>query len=168
MALIARTADRSTRLRVYLNDHLAGAVAGAHLARRCAANNAGTPLADQIDDLASAIEADRRTLRQVLSALQVPAAWPKQMAARVGEVVGRAKLNGQLRGYSPLGRLVELEGLCAGVEAKRNLWTSLRQITPTEPRLRAFDFDDLVERAERQRAELERLRHKAAGEALGQ
>lgn len=166
MALIPRTADRSTRLRVYLNDHLAGAVAGTHLARRCAANNAGTPFADQIDELADAIDADRQTLRLVLSTLQVPPAWPKHVAARMGEWLGRGKLNGQLRGYSPLARLVELEGLCAGVEAKRNLWTSLQQLAPTEPRLHAFDLENLAERASKQREELERLRHKAAEDAL--
>ena len=168
MAVIRRTADARTRLRVYLNDHLAGAVAGTRLARRCAGNNAGTPLAEQIDALADAIDADRRTLRQVLSTLQIPPAWPKQVAARAGEVVGRAKLNGQLQGYSPLGRLVELEGLCAGVDAKRNLWISLREIAPSEPALAAFDFDDLIARAERQRDDLEQLRRKAAAEALGQ
>ena len=34
--------------------------------------------------------------------------------------VGRFKLNGQLRGYSPLSRLVELEILMAGIDAKRS------------------------------------------------
>ena len=34
------------------------------------------------------------------------------------EKAGRLKLNGQLKGYSPLPRLVELEGLALGVTAK--------------------------------------------------
>ena len=49
----------------------------------------------------------------------------KVTAAWVGEKAGRLKPNGQLTGYSPLSRVVELEGLSLGIEGKRLLWVSL-------------------------------------------
>ena len=39
----------------------------------------------------------------------------KEAVAWVGEKIGRLKLNGQLRGYSPLSRVLELEALAVGV-----------------------------------------------------
>ena len=39
----------------------------------------------------------------------------KEAVAGVGEKVGRLKLNGQIRGYSPLSRVLELEALAVGV-----------------------------------------------------
>ena len=39
-------------LRIYLNDHLAGSVAGTALARRALASNRGTPLGDHLERLA--------------------------------------------------------------------------------------------------------------------
>lgn len=38
------TGHRRRLLQIYLNDHLAGAVGGAELARRCLRSNRGTPL----------------------------------------------------------------------------------------------------------------------------
>ena len=48
---------------------------------------------------------------------------------------GRLKPNGQLTGYSPLSRLVELEGLSLGITGKLGLWRALLGLVPGEPRL---------------------------------
>ena len=82
------------------------------------------------------------------------------------EKVGRLKPNGQLTGYSPLSRVVELEGLALGVTGKLGLWKALRELVDEEPRLDAAELDRLRERAERQQAELEEHRLRAAGEAF--
>jgi hypothetical protein len=82
------------------------------------------------------------------------------------EKIGRLKLNGQLRGYSPLSRLLELEGLALGIEGKLALWRSLRQVAGEEPRLAPVDFDGLVQRAKAQLDELEAQRLRAAATAL--
>ena len=42
-----------------------------------------------------------------------------------GEKLGRLKLNGQLLGYSPLSRLIELEGLMLGIAGKLAMWIAL-------------------------------------------
>jgi hypothetical protein len=97
-----------------------------------------------------------------MAGLGAPESRLKRALALTLERVGRLKLNGQLTGYSPLSRLVELEGLALGVTGKRALWVALQEIAGTEPRLREFDFDELRRRAEEQLAGLERLRIEAA------
>ena len=87
--------------------------------------------------------------------------------AWVGEKLGRLKLNGQLRGYSPLSRVLELEALSVGVAGKLALWQSLQSVPGLSERLSGFDLDHLAERARRQRAEIEEQRIKAASETFG-
>ena len=48
----------------------------------------------------------------------------KELVALAGEKVGRLKPNGQVRGYSPLSRLLELETLSVGISGKLALWRS--------------------------------------------
>ncbi|MEJ7570043.1 MAG: hypothetical protein WKF41_17480 [Gaiellaceae bacterium] len=83
-----------------------------------------------------------------------------------GEKLGRLKLNGQVRGYSPLSRLLELETLSVGISGKLALWRSLEQLPEIVERLPGIDLEQLVERAQRQRAELEEHRLAAAREAF--
>ena len=90
-----------------------------------------------------------------MARLEIPAARPKLAAAWAAEKVGRLKLNGQLRGYSPLSRLLELEGLVVGVRGKLALWRSLEQLAAVEPRLAPVDLATLVARANAQLEELE-------------
>ena len=59
----------------------------------------------------------RRSLLATMEALGARVDRLKAAAAWGGEKLGRLKLNGQLRGYSPLSRVVELEGLALGVWA---------------------------------------------------
>lgn len=161
-----RQAGTPSRLRIYLNDHLAGAAAGSALAHRCLANNRGTAYEASLVSLAEQISEDRHRLEAFLQRLGLARSALKTLAGVLVERAGRLKLNGQLRGYSPLSRLVELEGLCAGVEAKRAMWGALAELVDAHPRLAGFPFDEAVERASRQRAELETLRLAAAREAF--
>ena len=71
---------------------------------------------------------------------------------RAGELVGRLKTNGRLSTYSPLSRLLELEMLLAGIDAKRSLWRSLNTAAIGE--LSDFDFDEMERRASSQRTRL--------------
>jgi hypothetical protein len=151
-------------LATYLNDHLAGATVGVELSRRAAGANEGTELGTVLARLATEIEEDRATLESVMEAADAGRDRVKVTAAWVGEKAGRLKPNGQLTGYSPLSRLIELEGLSMGVEGKRLLWVSLKSLE--DPRLTGFDFEALAERATRQRDELEPLRRAAARTAF--
>jgi hypothetical protein len=158
--------SHETRLRIYLNDHLAGSVAGVELARRALAANEGNEYGRLLDRVLAEIEEDQAALRDVLARLEVPVARPKLAAAWAAEKVGRLKLNGQLRGYSPLSRLLELEGLVMGVRGKLALWRSLEQLAASDPRLAPVDLETLVARANAQLEELEAHRLRAAATAL--
>jgi hypothetical protein len=151
-------------LATYLNDHLAGATAGAELVRRARGENEGTPLGRFLDDLAREIEEDRETLLAIMARLDVGRDRLKVAAGWLGEKAGRLKPNNRLFGYSPLSRLIELEGLALGVEGKRALWEVLRRLE--EPRLAEFDFDALLERARAQRDALQQRRLTAAVDAF--
>lgn len=153
-------------LRIYLNDHLAGATVGGEVARRALSSNEGTAYEAFLRDLVSAIEEDKSELRSLMQTLGISADPFKTRAAWVAEKVGRLKLNGQLTGYSPLSRLIELEGLLLGVTGKLALWRALKNIADHDPRLAVSDFDKLIARAEEQRAGLEEHRLLAATEAL--
>ncbi|WP_434443558.1 hypothetical protein [Lentzea sp. E54] len=80
--------------------------------------------------------------------------------------MARLKLNGALRTYSPLSRFLELEILTMGIDGKKQLWETLRDLAGLAARLPDVDFDELIERAERQRAELEPFRMRAGTKAL--
>jgi hypothetical protein len=154
-------------LAIYLNDHLAGAIAAFELARRCRGNNQRTPLGMYLSSLIEEIAADRRALEEVMGQLGARRDPLKQAAGWLAEKVGRLKLNGRLLGYSDLSRLEELEALCLGVEGKRAMWRSL-QALKDDPRVRGMDFARLEGRARAQRSQLEGHRRAAAAAAFGQ
>jgi hypothetical protein len=153
-------------LRIYLQDHLAGSTAGLELARRTRGANEGTEYGPPLAKIADEIEADRRHLECIIEDFGFGGDRLKNIAAWGLEKVGRLKLNGQLTGYSPLSRMVELEGLLTGITGKKGLWVSLLELAPSEPRLDADLLGRLRDRAEEQRATVEELREKAAREAF--
>lgn len=156
----------ASRLSVYLNDHLAGATVGVELARRAAGSNRSTDYGPVLSELAEEVERDRETLVAIMKRLGIGRDRIKVLASWGAEKAGRLKLNGQLLGYSPLSRLVELEALSLGVEGKLALWLSLRQTHGADPRLGGIELDELIDRARSQRRRLERQRRRAADEAL--
>jgi hypothetical protein len=152
-------------LAIYLNDHLAGATLGVELARRSRASNKGDPqFGPALAEICAEIEADRETLEAVMDQLGVSRSRLKPLAAVLAERVGRLKLNGRLRGYSPLSRLDELEVLQLGVTGKHRLWRALEHTRAGD--LRDFDLNALAERASGQLRRLEALHLKAAALAL--
>jgi hypothetical protein len=158
--------DRRRLLRIYLNDHLMGAAFGTELSRRAMGNNRGSPLGSFLERLHAEIVEDRATLERLMADLDFPIDRAKMIAASVGEKVARLKLNGRLFGYSDLSRLLELEGLYAGVDTKLRLWRTLKELAPTDPRLPADRMDVMIERANSQLAGLEQHRLEAALRAL--
>jgi hypothetical protein len=155
----------AARLGIYLNDHLAGATAGLEVARRLRASNEGDrEFGPALGEICAEIEEDREKLKSVMDQLEVGESRVKPTAAVIGERLGRLKLNGQLRGYSPLSRLEELEMLQTGVVGKRLLWRALERTHAGE--LSAIDLGALAERATEQLRRLEALHQKAAAPAL--
>jgi hypothetical protein len=156
----------SRLLGIYLNDHLAGATAGVELARRLRSSNRDDPeLGTPLTEICAEVEADRDALRRTMERLGIRRSCLKPAAAWAGEKLGRMKLNGQLRGYSPLSRVVELEMLAIGIAGKARMWRSLAGALGGE--LAGLDFGALAERADGQRARVEELHRLAARRAFG-
>jgi hypothetical protein len=153
-------------LKIYLEDHFAGATAGLELARRAAGANEGSGYGEALERIAQEIEEDREALRAIMTELGVGPDRLKVAGAWAGEKAGRLKLNGHLTGYSPQSRVVEIEGLVIGVTGKLCLWRALAHVADLESRLRVDELDLLAARAERQREELEELRLRAVREAV--
>ncbi len=79
----------------------------------------------ELQELSAEIQHDREELIAIITGLGQPVDRAKVALGWTAEKVGRLKPNGRLRGYSPLGRLLELEGLLAGIHAKQALWRAL-------------------------------------------
>jgi hypothetical protein len=157
--------DAGPTLRIYVNDHRAAATGGVSLAQRCERSNTSSPLGAELRALVEEIAEDAATLEAVASRLSVTPDPVKRVLAQVGEIVGRLKLNGRLHGYSPLSRLLELEALMAGIDAKRSLWRSLGSLHRSD--LEEFDFDELERRASAQHTRLVPFHMDAARTAFG-
>lgn len=153
-------------LGIYLNDHLAGSNAGLELARRALRENRDNAVGRYLVTFVKELEEERTALQQVMRALGIPRNDLKQAAAWVLERLGRLKSNGHLVRYSPLSRMVELEGLSVAVIGKRCMWTLLERQARTERQLAGFDFAMLIAQAESQHRSLDRLRLQAADTAF--
>ncbi|HEY2714966.1 MAG TPA: hypothetical protein VGI73_01955 [Solirubrobacterales bacterium] len=149
---------RPELLAIFLNDHLAGATGGVEIAKRAERSNAGGEFSGPLTELRAEIEADRTTLLSLMHELGVARSRLKPPLAALGERLARLKPNGQLRGYSPLSRVIELESLVVGITGKLRLWILCRELVGERSDL---DFDALAARAERQRERAERLQLRA-------
>ena len=153
-------------LAIYLNDHLAGATAGRELARRAARSNRDSSHGPFLADLADQIDADRGSLLEIMRVLNVRVDRIKVLGGWGAEKLARLKFNGQLRGYSPLSRIVELEALSLGVRGKLALWRTLRELDLSELSSAPVSLADLIARAEQQLAGLEPHRLQAVAQAF--
>ena len=144
----------SRLLRIYLQDHHAASAGGVALARRALGPH--HPLALQI-------ARDQQALEHVMRQLSIAPSAIKVGMVRVGERVGRLKLNGRLFERSPLSSVIELETLVVGVRGKEALWTALHR---ADVSLEDVDLEALAESARAQGAELEALRLSAAAAAF--
>jgi hypothetical protein len=155
------TAFSTDRLAIYLNDHLAASTFGVELARRAYGSNKGTEFGTELEQLVGEIEADRAELEQIIDTLGKPRDQIKPALAWAAEKAGRLKPNGQLTGYSPLSRVIELEGLASGVHGKLLLWRALRTISAREPLLASSQLDRLASSAESQLNRIGELQRRA-------
>jgi hypothetical protein len=150
-------------LPIYLNDHLFGATVGVELARRVRSSNEGGELGGFLAGLCEELEDDRARLREAMHGLGVAVNPLKPVGGWMAEKAGRLKLNGQLRGYSPLSRVIELEGLAIAINANLACWQALERCGEGA----GVDFAELAQRSRAQLRRLEPHRLEADRAAFG-
>ena len=153
-------------LETYLRDHRAGAAAGVRLAERLRDEGGDAALRDEMVGIARDISADRDQLEQLMVALDVRPSLVKSALADAGQHLGRLKLNGRLRGRSPLSDVLELEALSAGIAAKRDLWRALATLAPDVGAVDGSEVARLETRATEQLERVLALHRTAARHAL--
>lgn len=141
-------------LGVYLNDHLAGAVAGAQRMRRTADALARTPVGADLDRVATEVAQEREEVRVLIEDLGFVQSRPKQAATWLGERATRLIANGRMLRHSPLTDLLEVEILRSAVTGKLGLWQTLRDLAPALG-LDPGRFDQLADRSTAQIAALD-------------
>lgn len=154
----ARAPDPGRMLSVYLNDHLAGAGAGVALFCRMSQTHTATPAGRRLTELAAEVTEDRESLREIMTALDVPLMHHRILLGILAERAGRLKLNGRFVSRSPLSTILELEAARVGVEGKKELWRTLRALSRMDSRIDGEAVGRLLARAERQADALETMR----------
>lgn len=158
----------------YLNDHLAGSVAGLDLAEQIEAATSPSPLGVAMGVLAADIRADKVSLETLMDQLGVDRSRLKQTGGWVAEKLTRVRFSDTVTGSEALSRLMQLETLCIGLEGKLALWKALQAVSGSgqgtlgsgaEPS-GVVDIDRLVDRARDQRHRLEAHRIEAAIDAF--
>jgi len=153
-------------IEVYLNDHLAGAMAGVNLVEQAADRHRSDELGEFFAPLAADIKADLATLEGLIEDMNVDKSASKTALAEVGSKLAAPKFTAEGAGNKHLGDFITLETLSIGVEGKRCMWVALKTVADAYPGLGALDLDDLVSRAQQQRDQLESKRNELAPLAL--
>jgi hypothetical protein len=121
-----------TLVGVYLNDHLAGSVAGSRRFERLAEILRSTPVGPAIAEVAGEVREESEELRQIVDDLELATQnVPKQVAAWAGERVARLKAGRQAVRESPMRTLLEVELLRAALVGKLGTWQTLEDLGGT-------------------------------------
>jgi hypothetical protein len=150
---------------IYLQDHFAGATAGAARARRFAEAESASTDGGEIATFADEVEQDRQSLLAAMGALGVAPNGIKNGLASLGEKLGSFKPNGYVVQRSPLTSVIEIEAMQMAVRGKRSLWQTLT-ITSRAEIGDSIDLDDLTTRAGAQLELLDRLHQHRVTAAL--
>ena len=145
-------------LGIYLNEHLAGNVAGVELAERLRENNEGTPFGGVLNQMVLEIKEDRATLENLMDRLGIERSAGKQPMGRGLDRITKLRTSRAMGRKAELSRLVDIEALQLGVEDKFAMWRALQEIADLDQRLSKTDFAGLEERAHQQRDTLENYR----------
>ncbi len=140
---------------------------GCELAGRLAGENRREEkFASPLKELAAEVRADRQELRALMDRLGIGVDRAKQLAGWTAEKLGRLKLNGQLLGYSPLSRVVELEALRLGIAGKQAMWRTLLDLADGARALDAEELRRFERRAVQQLKAVDDLHREAVTEAF--
>jgi hypothetical protein len=151
---------------VYLNDHLAGSVAGITMMETLAEQAGDTPLGAKLRTLASEVREDRDLLRETLDRLDGQPNRLTQAAAWVSEKAGEGRLALSSRSHPSLGLMQGLESIVLGLRGKRAVFRVLAELAGTDSRLAGRPFAAREARTSAQEAMVEEERMAAARAAF--
>ncbi len=153
---------RDRYLTIYLRDHYAMAQGGIDFFERVCRQNKGNVVGGRLEEMIVELKEESRDLKRVLDLLHIERSPLKTAGARLAQQAGRLKFNGELLSYSPLSRLLELEGCMAAVTTRRGLWMTLSDAQFVHSALEELPFDSFIARCDRQLEVLQNLHSKAA------
>lgn len=142
---------------VHLRNHWTAATGAVDFAARVANSHRGERVGPDLADVAAQVSEDRRSLREVMRAVDARTGVALPLAARVGERIGRLKPNGHLLTRSPVTDVLELEALRGATCLKGAGWDTLLAFAPAEPRLPVALIERLRARADEQGRILSRV-----------
>ncbi len=146
----------------YLNDHLAGASGALLMIQQCIDTFEEPHAVQFFKELKSDVEADRRLLEQLLTRAGLQPSGMLKTAGNLTARIGLLKLMWEGFDAGELGLFEGLEMLAIGVQGKRLLWVTLKEICHWYPEWKDFDFAALELEAIRQRDGVEFWRIEAA------
>lgn len=131
MAESAAETERKTvqGLGTYLNDHLAGSVAGAEKFARLAEALASTPIGPAVARVAGEVAQERDELRALIETLELrPQNRLKQVTAWAGELLARLKTTRRSLRRRRTDALLEVELLRSALVGKLGVWQVLEDL----------------------------------------
>jgi hypothetical protein len=156
----------SAHLSTYLNDHLAGAVAGVSIIEAAIAHIADKQDAETLDQVRREIDEDKAELEKLISSLDIDESTFRKATGWISEKMAEIKLRFDDPEAGELFVFEALEALSLGIEGKRSLWKLLSFASEKNPKLQDVDYERLIERAEGQRDRVEALRINIGARAL--
>jgi len=138
--------DHQALLERYLQQHLAGAVAGIEHLERMASRESDTETGRTLQAMAEDIRRDRERVRELARRLGLdPDAPVKKGMAWLAEKVAHVMVDPRVTSRSPLGRVLDLELMMSAVMGKRALWEALATVAEIDPRLSRTDIEQGVQ-----------------------
>lgn len=155
-------------LTAYLNEHLAGSVAGLDLMERLCRAEAAAKYELPLTRIKSEVEDEQALVRQFIADLGGSESVVAKAAAWMSEKVTAVMLGAGDRANESLRLFEALEALSLGFWGRRSLWKTLGQLQEKGLLREAVRCEALARRADRHLEELEEIRLRASLDALTQ
>jgi hypothetical protein len=146
----------SEPLNTYLNDHLGGAQVANQILEAMRDQHDNQRFREFAGVLLPEIQADDRTLRSIAEKIGSGPSAVKQIGGWLLEKVARLKLGHT--GSTDFEMFESLELLVLGIHGKLCLWKALQEASKLDSRLREYDFEELMSRAQQQYDKVESQR----------
>ena len=146
----------SESLATYLNDHLSGAQIAVQLLEAMQDQNDEQEFRQFASVLLPEIQADDLTLRHIAEKIGSGPSTVKQVGGWLLEKAARLKLGHT--GSKNFELFESMELLALGIQGKLALWKALQVASSLDPRLREYDFETLIRRAQQQYGDAENHR----------